>query len=217
MAKQPRVGFTKTRLCPPFELPQAAEFYEALLLDTFSLGSSLPGIQLAAAITPALASDYFERITAPGTLILPIEGADIGECLAQATGHFLAAGYHQVIALNADGPSLPRNYLLQAVKLLDENDVVLGPGEDGGYYLVGIKKAQPEIFQQIRWSTNQVLSQTLARTEALNLVTALTPPWYDVDTALEAIRLATELTHLPPERLTHTRRFFEAYPGLGGK
>ena len=216
MAKQPRTGYTKTRLCPPFELQQAAEFYEALLLDTFALGSSLSGVQLAVAFTPTLARGYFEQVTPQGTLLFPVAGADIGECLAQATAYFISTGFQKVIALNADGPSLPQNYLLQAAHLLDETDLVLGPGEDGGFYLVGMKKPHPELFQQIYWSTSQVLAQTLARAAALSLSTVLTPLWYDVDTAQEAARLAQELMQLAPKQLAHTRRFFETYPFLRG-
>lgn len=212
MAKQPRIGFTKTRLCPPFSPQQAAEFYESMLFDTLALASSLPEVQLAVAITPVTASGYFERIAPHGTLLLPVAGADIGECLVQATGALFTAGFHKVIALNSDGPSLPRNYLLQAVDFLEESDVVLGPGEDGGYYLIGLKKHCPELFQQINWSTSLVLSQTLTRLKTLAFHATLTPIWYDVDTIQEVTRLATELTSLPLDLLAHTRRFFEKNP-----
>jgi rSAM/selenodomain-associated transferase 1 len=212
MAKQPRIGFTKTRLCPPFSPQQAAEFYEAMLLDTLTLASSLPEVQLAVAITPATASDYFEQVTPQGTLLLPVAGVNIGDCLAQATDALFAAGFSKVIALNSDGPSLPRDYLLQAIDFLEKNDVVLGPGEDGGYYLIGFKHSYPELFQQIAWSTPQVLNQTLARLRTLALHVALTPTWYDVDTLQEAIRLASELVALPSGLLTHTRHFFETFP-----
>ena len=150
-------------------------------------------------------------------MLFPVEGADIGACLAQATEHLFSAGFSHVIALNSDGPSLPRDYLLQALSLLQDNDVVIGPGEDGGYYLIGLSRFHAEIFQQIPWSTSQVLSQTLARAEALSLQVALTPSWYDVDTAHEAARLASELTELAPEQLTHSRDFFAAYPFLANK
>ncbi len=216
MAKQPRTGYTKTRLCPTFSPQQAAEFYEAMLLDTFTLGSSLDGVRLAVAFTPALSRDFFQRVTPPGTLLFPVDGADIGECLVQATEHLFSAGYSQVIALNSDGPSLPRDYLLQALSLLKDYDVVVGPGEDGGYYLIGLCQFCAEVFQQIPWSTPHVLSQTLARAETLSLQVALTPPWYDVDTAHEAARLAAELVELTAGQLTHTRNFFATYPSLAG-
>ena len=212
MAKQPRAGTTKTRLCPPFSPQHAAALSEALLLDTFDLAGHIAGVQLAAAVTPAAALPYFEQVSPPGTILLPVDGGNIGVCLVQAFEAFFKAGFKKVIALNADGPTLPGSYILQALDLLEDHGVVLGPGEDGGYYLVGLKGPCPQLFSDIEWSTSRVLQQTLARADALGLRTALTPPWYDVDTAREAARLLAELPHLPLHRLIHTRRFFENLP-----
>jgi uncharacterized protein len=212
MAKQPQAGRTKTRLCPPFSFQQAADFYQAMLLDTFALAGSLPAVQLAAAYTPAGAGLYFARVTPPGTLNFPVEGADIGECLCRTFDFLFAQGFKKVMALNADGPSLPADHLVTACGLLDEKDIVLGPGEDGGYYLIGLKRPHPELFQGIAWSTNRVFSQTLAQAESLGLVVGLLPAWYDVDTAADAARLNHDLASLPEEALEHSRRFLAALP-----
>lgn len=206
MAKQPQVGKSKTRLCPPLSLQEAAHLSEALLLDTIVLISQVPGIDLALAITPPASQAYFTRITPPGTRLLPVEGENIGDCLAQALGALLDLGYCKTLALNADGPSLPADYIHQAVSLLDQADLVLGPGEDGGYYLVGMKHLFTGVFTDISWSTSHVLSQTLARSQALGLSVALAPSWYDIDTAVELERLIKDLQELPAESLTHTRR-----------
>ena len=213
MAKQPRVGFTKTRLCPPFSLQQAADFYEALLLDTLDLVGRIPEIQLAIAITPASAINYFKKISPAGTILFPVDGADIGECLIKTTEFLFSGGYDQVIALNADGPSLPVDYLIQAFKLLNETDLVLGPGEDGGYYLVGLNKPSPEIFQHIDWSTALVLEQTLIGAKKLGLRYRLTPAWFDVDTINEVLRIKADLSQIPSTNLVHTRTFFEQNAG----
>jgi uncharacterized protein len=208
MAKQPQPGCTKTRLCPPFTHPEAARFYEALLKDTLLLAQKIEGVQLAVAITPTESNAYFEEITPLGTLLLPVEGADIGVCLERALSSLLERGFERVLALNADGPSLPPFYLCQAVQALDTHDLVLGPGEDGGYYLVGLKSMHREIFQGIEWSTPHVLQQTLTHAARLGLNTALTPLWYDIDLPADVERLRQELAGLPPERLPHTRKFF---------
>jgi len=213
MAKQPRVGFTKTRLCPPFSLKQAADFYEALLLDTLDLVGSIPDIQLAVAITPASAIDYFKKISPTGTIFFPVDGVDIGECLSKTSKNLFIAGFENVIALNADGPSLPRDYIVQAVNLINETDLVLGPGEDGGYYLVALNKHSPELFQQIDWSTALVLEQTLIRAKMLGLKYRLTPTWYDVDTINEVLRLKADLSLMVSANLVHTRSFFEQNTG----
>jgi uncharacterized protein len=209
MAKQPQPERTKTRLCPPFTPLEAAQFYEALLKDTLSLAASIDELHLAVAITPPESHAYFQSIAPAGTLLLPVTGVDIGECLIRALSALLERGYNRALALNADGPSLPPGYLRQAVKALEENDLVLGPGEDGGYYLVGLKKMQVDLFQNITWSTSQVLKQTLLRAESLKLDVAMNLPWYDVDLPADVDRLRQELQHLPPERLVYSRRFFE--------
>jgi len=208
MAKQPAVGQTKTRLCPPLTPTEAAALYEALLRDTIGLVAGLEGIRLAIAITPPEATDTFRRVSPPDAILLPVAGADIGECLNQALGRLLAAGHSLAIALNSDGPTLPAAYLRQAIARLDGADVVLGPSEDGGYYLIGLKQLRPELFREIEWSSERVTAQTLARAEAMGLSVALLPPWYDVDTAADLDRLWAELAALPAGALLHTRRFF---------
>jgi rSAM/selenodomain-associated transferase 1 len=213
MAKQPEGEKTKTRLCPPLQPEQAAAFYEAMLLDSMQLVTILDGCDLAVAITPAGAAAYFKRITPPGALLLPVSGADIGACLAQALGALLGRGYRKVFALNADGPSLPLEYLEQAKRLLDEYDLVIGPAQDGGYYLIGMKELHPELFRGIAWSSERVCSQTLERAQQLALQAALTPEWYDVDTAQDMLRLQNELARLPADRLVNTRRFLKDFKG----
>lgn len=212
MAKQPQVGWTKTRLSPPLTLQQAAALYEALLCDAIALVDSQPGIDLAVAISPPSSLPFFTMITPPDTRLLPIEGRHIGDCLSQVFPRLLGMGWRKVLALNADGPSLPPAYLQQAVRLLDEYEVVLGPALDGGYYLVGMQHPHLGIFQDVTWSTAQVLAQTLERAAALGLCVGFTPEWYDVDTADDLLRLQSDLNGLPPDRLVHTRRFLA---GLG--
>lgn len=215
MAKEPQVGSTKTRLSPPLSPKEAAGLYEALLKDTIALVADLNGIDLAVAVTPPESTAYFKHITPSGTLLLPVACRDIGDCLTQVLGHLLEMGYEKAFALNSDGPSLPEDYIYQAVQLLEDNDLVLGPGEDGGYYLIGLKEPQAEIFKGVDWSTSRVLSQTLTKTEALNLEVALTQPWYDVDTAEEIKRLKAELIAHSNDRLTHTRLFLDDFTADG--
>ena len=208
MAKQPAVGRTKTRLCPPLTPVEAVALYEALLRDTIMLAASLEGIQLAIAVTPPEAVDAFQHISPPGTLLLPVAGRDIGDCLNLVLGRLLATGSVPAIAMNSDGPTLPADYLRQAVARLNDVDVVLGPSEDGGYYLIGMSRPQPELFVDVEWSSERVTAQTLARAGAMGLRVAVLPPWYDVDTVHDLGRLQADLASLPVGALPHTRRFF---------
>ena len=215
MAKKPQVGRTKTRMCPPLTPIEAAQLYEALLRDSIALASNLEGIDLAIAITPPDATTYFKRISPPGTLLIPVECVDIGDCLSQVLGNLLEMGYPKVLAFNADGPTIPPQYIQTAVHQLDNDEVVLGPSEDGGYYLVGMKQLHPQIFSDIAWSTPQVLAQTMDKIEALGLRAGLLPPWYDVDTDSDLARLQDELAALPNDRLIYTRQFLVALTSSG--
>jgi rSAM/selenodomain-associated transferase 1 len=214
MAKAPAVGRTKTRLCPPLTLEQAAALYEALLRDTIGLAAGLEGVQLAIAVTPPGATALLRQWCTPGTILLPVTGTDIGDCLDQVLSRLLASGHSGAMALNSDGPTLPASHLRQAVARLDEADVVLGPGEDGGYYLIGFREPHPGLFRRIDWSTERVTQQTLARAEALGLSVALLPAWYDVDTVLDLGRLRAEIAALPDDAVPHTRRFLDEHDRL---
>lgn len=211
MAKEPKVGSTKTRLCPPLRADQAAQLYEALLWDTIEMAAVVKGIDLAIAITPPESSEYFKQITSPETILIPVACANIGECLTVVLGQLLDMGYQRVMALNSDGPSLPPIYIQSAIQSLDQHDLVLGPAEDGGYYLVGLQQNHAYIFRGIDWSTNLVLDQTLQQAEQHSLSVHLLPPWYDVDTAADIHRLRDELETLPAKTLTHTRHFLDQW------
>ncbi len=209
MAKRPEVGRTKTRLSPPLTLHEAAALYEAMLRDTIELVGALASARLAIAVTPPEAADDIARISPPGTLLVPVAGSDIGDCLNKVLTSLLASGSRAAFAVNSDGPTLPLVYLEGAQEQLKQADVVLGPSEDGGYYLIGLKQPHSGLFRGVDWSTERVTVQTLERAESLGLRVAQLPPWYDVDTAEDLERLRMELRSLPADALVHTRRFFD--------
>jgi len=107
----------------------------------------------------------------------------------------LAAGHPGAIAVDSDTPTLPREFLQQAVDCLTGPgpDVVLGPTEDGGYYLIGVRAANRALFDDMPWSTAAVLEITLRRAAAAGLQTVCTPAWFDVDTPDDLRRLRTVL------------------------
>ncbi len=100
-----------------------------------------------------------------------------------------------------------------AARLLDlltrgEADVVIGPSDDGGYYLIGVRAAQPQLFLDMPWSTSAVLSETLRRADVAGLATACLPTWFDVDTGADLERLRSSLAQLGAGAPAETRRFF---------
>ena len=116
------------------------------------------------------------------------------------------SGYPRVIVLDSDSPTLPATYIERADRLLDSHDLVVGPSEDGGYYLVGLRQPRPELFRGIAWSTRHVTAQTLDRAAEFGLSVAILPAWYDVDTGADLERLRMEVAGLPSVALRATRR-----------
>ena len=99
------------------------------------------------------------------------------------------------IAVDSDSPTLPMAYVREAAAVLGEDraDVVLGPCEDGGYYLIGTRQPHPGLFEGILWSTAQVLGMTLEKARVLDLRVHLLPSWFDVDTERDLRRLHEEM------------------------
>ena len=208
MAKAPRAGEVKTRLCPPLSLVDAAELYRRLLLDKIEQVRSLRTASLAIAYTPGEARAFFEEV-APGFVLVPQRGADLGDRLANSLGELLDTGHRGALAIDSDTPTLPLEFLQQALDLIvtPEIDVVLGPTEDGGYYLIGLRAVHRELFEAMAWSTQQVLPETIRRADAKGLRVACLPPWYDIDTPDDLARLRMALAASDGDVPRHTRKF----------
>ena len=195
MAKRPQAGEVKTRLCPPLTPEEAAELAHCFLADTLKQVRRVPGVERFVAFSPADAEDFFRKQTGAAFSLFPQAAGDLGARLADLTDHWLKAGFAGVIVIGADLPTLPDAVLHEAREVLagELADVVLGPADDGGYYLIGLRRPSRALFAGIAWSTDAVLSQTVARADAAGLRTHLLPPWYDVDVAADLQRLAHDL------------------------
>jgi rSAM/selenodomain-associated transferase 1 len=215
MAKAPRPGDVKTRLCPPLSPAQAADLGRAFLLDKIAQVRALPGVTPAIAFSPENERALFERL-APGFTLVPQRGEDLGARLHGALDELLRRGHAAALAIDSDTPTLPSEFLEQAVlgSGKDEVDVVLGPTEDGGYYLVGVREARRELFEAIPWSTAAVLTTTLARARAAGLKAACLPSWFDVDTPADLERLRAALD-AAPDAAAETRRLLAAWRDRG--
>jgi glycosyltransferase A (GT-A) superfamily protein (DUF2064 family) len=136
-------------------------------------------------------------------------GADLGERLDNVLTHCLRNGYRQAVVTDSDSPTLPVAYLKQAFGELDDPtvDVVLGPCDDGGYYLIGLKAPCSALFRGIAMSTSTVAADTLRRAEEQGLRVACLPRWYDVDTYEDLARLIEALSSQPDHIAQHTRAF----------
>jgi hypothetical protein len=207
MVKAPVPGLVKTRLSPPLTAEQAAMLSSAFLCDTAANISSVPtrrGCQGVAVYTPVGSHDAFDKLLTSGFSMLPQRGDGFGERLHNATLDLLKLGYDSVCLIDSDSPTLP-TFLLEAAAdaLARSGDrVVVGGAEDGGYYLIGVKADHPELFQNIAWSTERVLYQTIEQAESIRLPIQLLPMWYDVDDAVSLGRLHRDLFTREPGAFT---------------
>jgi rSAM/selenodomain-associated transferase 1 len=186
-AKAPVPGQVKTRLRPAVDDEGAARLAAAFVRDT--LGKAA---RLGPRVTVYYAGDraLLEPLAPPLVHWVAQGGGDLGARMARVPAPCLLLG--------ADSPHLPLALLRAALAAIPGHDVVLGPAEDGGYFLLGLRAPQPVLFDGIAWSTEEVLAQTLAKAAALGLTVHQTPPWYDLDTPADLRRLARELAAVPP-------------------
>lgn len=214
MAKAPRPGEVKTRLAPALGAGPAAGLYRCFLLDAIEQVRALAPASAVVAYAPADGRGEIEQL-APGFTLVPQEGADLGARLANLFGYLLAKDHDAALVVGSDVPTLPAAFLKRALDLVAAPavDVVLGPSEDGGYYLIGLRALRRDLFEGITWSTPGVLAATLARAEAAGLGTACLPPWLDVDTPEDLDRLKASLAETEGPEPRHTRGFFSRRVG----
>ena len=209
MARQPVPGAVKTRLRPVLSDDDIAALYDRFLRDRISQVRSLHGAVPAIAYTPSESRPFFTGV-APDFLLLPQVGDGLSMRLTRLFQQLLDMGHAGVIATDSDSPTLPTAHLQRALDGLaaSDADVVLGPSDDGGYYLIGLRRVYPGLFDGMPWSTPQVYDETLRRAARLGLRVTSLPGWYDVDTAAEFGRLGAELAGLGDAGPLHTRQFF---------
>jgi rSAM/selenodomain-associated transferase 1 len=208
MAKAPRVGTVKTRLCPPLLATEAAELARCFLLDAIERVAAVVGVRPIVAYAPVEARGEFETVV-PGFPLIAQRGGDLGERQGRLVEDILALGHQAALLIGTDSPTLPPETIDEAVGLImaPDVDVVVGPTEDGGYYLIGLRAPCPALFEEMPWSTAAVLSLTLDRVRRLGLRAVCLPTWYDIDTGADLARLESALHALDGARPRHTRAF----------
>jgi uncharacterized protein len=210
MAKAPVAGQVKTRLVPPLTPGMASALSASFLRDVtenIALAARDMPMQGYAAYAPAGSEASFDGVLAAGTRLVLADGAAVsppgvagfGRCLLDAAESLFAKEHDAVCLLNADSPNLPTNLLAQAAAALAQagDRIVLGPAEDGGYYVLGIKAPHQHLFEGVAWSTSAVAEQTRERARALGLPVVELDPWYDVDDAPSLHRLCRDLILQP--------------------
>ena len=198
MAKAPRQGAVKTRLIPPLTAAEAADLSIAFIRDTAEnllAAAESAAIDGFVAYSPPGSEAAFAGILPERVELLPPRRIGLGASLSDAALDLLAAGYGAACLVDADSPTLPTAHLVEAARALAMPDdrVVLGGAEDGGYYLIGLKRPHRRLFEDIAWSTESVFRQTLDRAAEIGLDVHLLPVWYDVDDIASLRRLRSDL------------------------
>jgi len=217
MAKAPRPGTVKTRLCQSLPSPAVTALYRCLLEDTVALATSLASVDVAV-MCPAPDEADLADLLGKTVQIVAQNGEGLVAGLTSVFRHFTAAGPQPVVAFNSDSPHLAPSVLDSAFDMLATHDIVVGPTHDGGYYLVGAKVAHPSLFDGDGMGTTSALDRLLTRTKVLQLSTGFTAPFYDIDVADDLIALAREL-RLAPAKAPRTAAWLgeweHAVAGLG--
>ena len=205
MTKAPRAGNVKTRLVPPLTNEEAAQLNRCFLQDTgaaisvccsgLTEANSGPIARGVAVYTPVGAeSDYADILPADFSL-LPQRGENFGERLYFAAEDLFKCGFDSVCLIDSDSPTIPAENFAKAMELLSlpGDHIVLGPCDDGGYYLIGLKQLHQGVFEQIDWSTERVLEQTIKRATQIGVGVHELPRGLDVDDHATLCRLCDEL------------------------
>lgn len=194
VAKRPLPGLVKTRLVPPLTEVQAAE------LHALSLAAVLEWTRKCHDVTPiwVVTPDESAEIGgAPRSLdvhdVWPQGDGDLGARLDRAVRRAVDHGFERVILLGADSPTLPEDTLFRTREWLDDHDAVIGPCEDGGYYLLALKAPCTALFRDIPWSQSAVFEITVQRARSAGLRLAFLPAWYDLDRVDDLRRADAEL------------------------
>ena len=176
--KNPVKGEVKTRLAKTVGEEKALEIFRELLHIAYVNTKSLPCDKYL-----YLSGSLDENLFDPGFFQKIQEGINLGERMLNALSEILDTGYERVILVGTDCPGLTRVIIKDAFNKLNDNDIVLGPAEDGGYYLVGLKEPIEYLFKDMRWGHQNVLSDTLKRIKENKHSYELVAKLIDIDDA----------------------------------
>ncbi|MEL6391394.1 MAG: TIGR04282 family arsenosugar biosynthesis glycosyltransferase [Bacteroidota bacterium] len=177
--KNPIAGKTKTRLASDVGNEMALAMYGQLMDYTRQETLKLGGVDRL-----LYYSDFIPKsdMWSMGGFDRRLQdGPDLGERMENAFTEAFSQGAERVIIIGSDCPGVTSNLIVEAFGQLQENDLVLGPALDGGYYLLGMKEVQPSLFRNMEWSIESVAEETRLRAKEANLSLAELPELSDVD------------------------------------
>lgn len=181
-AKAPVPGKVKTRLQTHLSAEECAELHVSFIIDTIKTAKMVEGVELFLSCHPDIENPFFQEVSRKFDIrLLPQDGNDLGERMANSIKTGLNTGYEKIIIIGSDSPDLPPDFIQEGFKRLDLSDMVIGPSVDGGYYLIGGRKDLP-VFEGIPWSSSEVFKMTIRKAEELGIRFSALKEWYDIDT-----------------------------------
>ena len=210
MAKAPRAGHVKTRLASVCTPQQIVQLYQTLIEDTIALVRAVRGGVSITVVCPAGDAEEIAAWLPRDIRVLPQRGHGLADGLTSAFA-LLCDPPRRVIAFNGDSPNLPPAMLEDAFAALGSRDLVFGPCEDGGFYLVGATRAHAGLFDSCAMGTGSVLDALVAHTRRCGLSSTVLAKHYDVDVPADLARLSAELL-IQPERAPRTAALLAQWP-----
>jgi len=202
----------KTRLAPHLSEQRSGALRRALLADTLRTVTSLSPSELIVFVTPGDAADEVRVLSDHTIECVPQVEGDLGSRMRSAFGHLLEVlNCDAAMLVGTDIPLLAAAHFDEAREMLSTaGGVVLGPADDGGYYLIGMRRVYAELFEGVSWGTSSVLTDTLRVADRAGIEARLIRAAYDVDTIEDLQRLEDDLRTASPELAPHVRAWFGA-------
>jgi len=205
-ARAPRRGAVKTRMMPHLDADEALALHLALVEDSLDLlreaaarADAVPYVAFSEPWQTATDGSDRRLSRAIGDItLLPQRGNDLGDRLCHTCDDLLERRHRGVVVIGSDSPTLPPARLVQAQAALRQDaGAVVGPTEDGGYYLIGVARKLPGLFDEIAWGTGTVYADTVAAARRIGVHIDVLPYWYDIDRPDDLARLYRETHHKP--------------------
>jgi uncharacterized protein len=191
--KNPELGKVKTRLKPELSNEECVAIYKAMVNDLVKNIQVDKNYDIFFFFTPKSSVNVVQQWLGYEFNLVPQSDGDLGKRMSTALIWAFENNYQKAVLIGSDCPTMDQKLILNAFKNLENSDVVLGPSEDGGYYLVGTKSPQPEIFENIHWSSDVVFSETILRIKENNRTYSKLEIKSDIDKYSDLVKLNTFL------------------------
>ncbi|HYF84627.1 MAG TPA: TIGR04282 family arsenosugar biosynthesis glycosyltransferase [Clostridia bacterium] len=212
MTRVPLPGKTKTRLETHFTPEQCAKLHTCFLKDIYET-AALVDADVFVYFTPEKYRYKLSAILGSEALLRPQCDGGLGNRMHQAIKECLSEGYDKCLLIGTDIPTVSEEMLNTALKLLDDNEIVIGPTLDGGYYLIGMTKAYNEVFDNTFYGVKSVFENTLQHIRTLGVSYSLIKEWYDIDT-FKDLQFMIDMNEIKFSQIPNYTRMFLIEAGL---